>query len=65
MLQALLKHYVYLETDFHLYCIHGLYSSKFQIQIWMMICMDDRIGKYSVKGLRIDVQWTTANINAI
>jgi len=61
MLQALLKHYVHLETDLHLYCTHGLYSSKSKIQ---MIRMDDRIDKHSAKGLRIDVQWTTANISA-
>ena len=53
MLQALLKHYVHLETDLHLYCTHGLYSSKSKIQ---MIRMDDRIDKHSAKGLRIDVQ---------
>jgi hypothetical protein len=30
----------------------------------MTLCMDDRTGKHSAKGLRIDVQRTTANVLA-
>jgi hypothetical protein len=39
-------------------------SSRSQNQTYTTLCsMDDRTGKYSAKGLRTDVQRTTANIH--
>jgi hypothetical protein len=49
---------------FHLNCTHTLNSSRSQNQTCTTLCsMDNRTGKHSAKGLRIDVQRTTANIH--